>query len=452
MPVTKRFHRLLVTALVAATPLGLPAQTSRVSVRGIAFDGLRNQPLRDARIVIVGGNRSTTTDSRGRFQFDSVIPGVHTFAMQHAALDSLGFNGFSTRATVTNGRDEVRIALPSFDTFWRAECGGPVPENAGFVYGTIRSAEDMRPVANAVVQVSWTDMVLHNKGRTRDVVQRVSRGETRSDSTGSYAACGVAAAHWIRIRAIGPDSSQSSFVDLPPSIVRIQRRDLVVGRVSDADSSTRGAITGLVTDSDGRVFAQARVILDGTTEVRTGDDGRFMLRGVASGTRQIEVTSIGLVPITTTVDVPARDTASISVQFAAPVTLSGMKVVGNRTGRVIADEFTARRRQATGYFADSVEVSRFQNLPTMLATLPSLVVNNRQSVTMPTATGRCVPDIRIDGVEAGFGHVVDLLPSEVAGVEVYNRALMVPAHFARAGRPPECGMILVWTKYGFRNR
>jgi hypothetical protein len=37
-------------------------------------------------------------------------------------------------------------------------------------------------------------------------------------------------------------------------------------------------------------------------------------------------------------------------------------------------------------------------------------------------------------------------------VEVYNRALIIPAQFSRAGHLPTCGMILVWTKYGFRQR
>src|SRR5215813_1621468 len=77
------------------------AQAAPVSVRGVAFDNLRGKPLREARITLVGGNQVTTTDDRGRFHFDSVSPGPHTFSMQHAALDSLGFNGFSTRATIT---------------------------------------------------------------------------------------------------------------------------------------------------------------------------------------------------------------------------------------------------------------------------------------------------------------------------------------------------------------
>ena len=51
-----------------------------------------------------------------------------------------------------------------------------------------------------------------------------------------------------------------------------------------------------------------------------------------------------------------------------------------------------------------------------------------------------------------FGHLLDLFPREVAGIEVYPTAAHVPMKYARVGIQPECGMILVWTKYGFRNR
>jgi hypothetical protein len=451
MPLPGRFRRTIAGALVALPAMSY-AQPAPVLVRGIAFDGLRGRPLRDARITLVGGNKFVTSDARGRFQFDSVPPGVHTFALQHAALDSLGFNGFSTRATITNGRDEVRISLPSFATLWNTACGGPMPDSAGFVYGTIRDAENLRPVANATVVVTWTEMVMQRTGRNRTLVQRRSRSESRTDSTGSYTACGVSASTWLRIQA-ARDSSSSAPIDLSPNSVRLQRRDLLLGQ-SMSDTTGRGTIIGLVTDSEGRVFAEARVILDGQREIRSGVDGRFILRNVPTGTRQLEVNAVGLVPLTLAVDVTPRDSAAVAAQFSVPVSLNGVRVTATR-GRALAEEFTARRKLSMGHTMDSTEVMRFQTLQSLFGTFPSLSVAYRSpfwTITMPKGAGTCIPDIRIDGVEAGFGHVIDLAPAEVAGLEVYNRALIVPAQFARAGHPPECGMILIWTKYGFRNR
>src|SRR5690349_1852339 len=101
--------------LVAVASHDATAQATRklVPVRGIAFDGLRGQPIRNARVTLVGESAFATTDSRGRFRFDSVAPGVHTFAMKHATLDSLGFTGLSTRATIVTGDEEVKLSVPT---------------------------------------------------------------------------------------------------------------------------------------------------------------------------------------------------------------------------------------------------------------------------------------------------------------------------------------------------
>jgi len=72
-----------------------------VSVRGVAWDSLRSGPLGGAFIGIAGTTRSATTDARGRFRFDSVAPGTHTFTMQHDVLDSIGFTGRSVRVAVS---------------------------------------------------------------------------------------------------------------------------------------------------------------------------------------------------------------------------------------------------------------------------------------------------------------------------------------------------------------
>jgi hypothetical protein len=74
-------------------------------------------------------------------------------------------------------------------------------------------------------------------------------------------------------------------------------------------------------------------------------------------------------------------------------------------------------------------------------------------ITMPyTRGGTCQPEVRIDGQIAGFGHLIDLLPEEVAAFEVYPRPLFVPSLYVTGPNVPTCGSILVWTKYAFRNR
>src|SRR2546423_13130028 len=119
-----RFRTCLMAAIgIVAASRGTVAQRDRVTLRGVAYDSLRREPLVNAAITIAGSERTATSDSRGRFHFDSVAPGVYTLVIQHAALDSVGFSGLTTRATITDGRSEVPIAIPSFATFWSAACG-----------------------------------------------------------------------------------------------------------------------------------------------------------------------------------------------------------------------------------------------------------------------------------------------------------------------------------------
>ena len=92
----------------------------------------------------------------------------------------------------------------------------------------------------------------------------------------------------------------------------------------------------------------------------------------------------------------------------------------------------------------------------VLRVIPSVNVQYRArnlSITMPNGVGgSCTPRILIDGGEASIGHLIDLVPKEVAAVEVYARGAQIPARYAQVGIQSLCGIVLVWTKYGMRNR
>jgi hypothetical protein len=443
----------IASVIVAVASHGAIAQAERkpVSVRGVAYDNLRGEPIRNARVTLVGDSVFATTDSRGRFRFESVTPGVHTFAMNHASLDSLGFTGLSAKANIETGDEEVKLSVPTFDALWGAACGGRVPKDSGFVYGTVRDAENHSTVRGASIDVVWTDLTLEKQG----VFQHRWRSRTQTDSTGSYFVCGVAAKGWLIVQAT-KDGSASAPIDLPPSGLRVQRRDLVIGPSSDADSARRGLIMGTVSDAAGGPFAAARILLDGGAAYRSGNDGRFIIPNAPTGTHQLEISSIGMVPVVSVIDVGVHDTAVVATQLRASNVLNGVNVTGSRTGRILATEFAERRKTGRAYVMDSTDVAKHRNLPNALTGIPGTFIDSRVgllNVTMSSGRGGdCSPTVLIDGSEAQFGHLVDLLPAEVAGVEVYVRPTMIPAQFYKGGDPPKCGMILVWTKYGFRLR
>src|SRR5262245_65803897 len=76
------------------------SQSAVVSLRGVAYDSVRNGPLAAALVVIAGTDRSAVTDDRGRFRFDSVAPGMYRLEMQHAVLDTMGLSGISRSVRV----------------------------------------------------------------------------------------------------------------------------------------------------------------------------------------------------------------------------------------------------------------------------------------------------------------------------------------------------------------
>ena len=445
---------LLVTCLLAA-PRWSAAQSNvgPVRVQGVAYDSLRNAPLDGATVTIIGTAFRTVTDSAGRFRFDSVPAGTQTFAAQHAALDSIGFTGITTRATLSTGSTEIRIAVPSFGTLWRAACGSGSrpPRDSGFIYGMIRSAATGEPLPNATVTVTWLDLSV---GRARTVRHTTWRGQSRSDASGNFGVCGVPTGIGLRIRA-STDSAESGLIDLPGAGRRVQRRDLSVVPVTDSGVAALGTIAGVVIDSTGTPVANARVIADGAWEIRSGADGRFALL-TAAGTRQLEVLGIGMLPVVAIVDVPARDTVTVPVSVRRVTTLDVVRVTAAPYVRRLIQAFDERRRDGSGYTMDSTAIAGRGTLAAMFHSAPSVEVEYLGSASQfvvtfpgrarPGGNARCIANLVIDGRRAEFDEFLVMRPHEIAAVEVYPRALSAPQQFIK---DTNCGALVVWSKWLF---
>jgi len=421
-------------------------QRPPIPLRGTIFDSLRGQPIRDAYVLLAGRAKGTLTDSRGHFQFDSVQPGPQRIVAQHPVFDSIGLSGLSARASVTDGTNEVQLAVPSFATLWRAVCRGSAPQDSGIVYGTIRDARRGEPVADAAVEISWMDLSLV-KGR---VSERRWTIRTRSGEHGEYAACGVAPDLGLEAYAAA-DGRETGRVPFLPLATRIQRHDLVVG----GDTET-GIVTGIVADDAGQPVPDARVSVDSLPAVRARDDGTFLVSHVPTGTRPVKVEVVGAFPSIASVNVVPGATANVGVTVRLATKLAPVETRADRNARIFKTEFSERRRLGFGYARDSLEILRYDQFLNVLRDVPSMNVQYRTSVlriTVPDGKGgQCAPLVVIDGAEAEFGHLIDLEPGEVAALEVYTRAAHMPARFAPTGIQSQCGMILVWTKYGMRNR
>ncbi|HEX7938469.1 MAG TPA: carboxypeptidase regulatory-like domain-containing protein, partial [Gemmatimonadaceae bacterium] len=211
--------RLRIAALALLVAAQLNAQdTILVTVRGLAFDSLRDVPLSGAFIALGGTSRTTQSDARGRFTFDSVPAGRHVIQMQHDILDSIGFAGRSARVAVDATHRDVVVAVPSFATLWRGLCGGPAPRDSGIVYGMVHDVAG-NPKVGAMVGITWQDasVVKRRNIELKDVGGRVS-----TDSTGRYVFCGVPIDVGFQLAA-SADAMITGAVDVAPLSLRISR-------------------------------------------------------------------------------------------------------------------------------------------------------------------------------------------------------------------------------------
>jgi hypothetical protein len=422
-------------------------QSATVSVRGFAYDSLRHAPLRNAIVTVAGSDARATTDELGRFTIEGVEPGVHTFSAQHATLDSIGLSGVSIRTNVTDSQASVRLSIPSFETFWRTACGAiPAPRGRGFMYGTVRDAAGLGPVANATVELTWLDI---EASKETGIRQRRWRGLAHTDSTGSYTICGTPTVEGLRMQALS-DTSASGIVDVYGSALRVQRRDLLLGPVSDSDLTRRATVTGLITDERGSPFAGARVLADEFGEMRSGADGRVVLRNVPAGTRQVDILAIGRMPVSLVLELAAGDTATFAASLRAITTLDVVRVTGSRRQRQMLEDFESRRQKGTGYVLDSTDLAQRSRLSSAFEGFPSVEVQSRGgqfSLTLPGQAGnRCVPVVFIDGRKTDLDELNTLRIGEIAAVEVYPRRMSAPAEFTSKDR---CGSVVLWTRFAF---
>jgi hypothetical protein len=447
MRIAPRFFAFALAGTLVSVHANGQAARVPVRVRGFAFDSLRNEPLRNAFVTIDGVTNAATTDARGRFEIDGVLPGAHTVSLQHPRLDTLGIASVTAKANVEGADGEIRIAVPSYQTFWRRVCGTDrAPADSGYVFGVVRNARTGKPVAGATVDVTWDDIAASDR-------KKVSRTRYHNRATtnefGRYAACGVSLVFGVRVRA-ATDSASSGLIDLPGVGERMQRRDLFIGAMA-ADSAANGAIAGLLTVPGGEAYYDALVLVDDSVMTRTGDNGRFLVRNVALGTHQVEVRRVGYDPFAIAVDVLPHDTASVVMEVKRVTRLSPMYITHALHAQVLNDELQDRLKLGKALVLDSNFVDARPKVFNALMELPSVRTAYRAgefTLNVPDgAGGRCTPELRIDGAVAGYTHLTPMRPSEVALIEYYARGSGVPTQFLRAGFGPQCGLILIWTKW-----
>ena len=212
-------------------------------------------------------------------------------------------------------------------------------------------------------------------------------------------------------------------------------------------------------------FAEVLIV---RTDIRlqTNSQGRFRFYDVPPGQYLLIVRRIGFRPISSIIQVNARDTLRLSFVMEPAVRVLDSVIVLDRQLTPKMAAFEERRRQGFGFFLTESEIEK-RNLPVAadyLRLAPSIslapspnasgiselvAISKREGGSIfGDGAGACALQIVLDGIPMPPRFPLELLPTpkEIAGIEVYDGPATVPPQFNGLDR--RCGMVLVWTKDG----
>jgi hypothetical protein len=182
--------------------------------------------------------------------------------------------------------------------------------------------------------------------------------------------------------------------------------------------------------------------------LRTGDDGKFLIAEVSPGSATLVARRLGYKARTVLFDVSAstpRSNLEIALE-AVPSQLEAVDVTSNDNW---LNRFRQHRKEnAFGQFFDREEIEkrgvRFSS--DLFRTVAGASLRPSRRFGSAIRLRGCQPQVWLDGVPVQDAELDDLTrPSEIAGLEVYVSAPLVPAEYMdRRGRG--CGAIVVWTR------
>jgi hypothetical protein len=334
-------------------------------------------------------------------------------------------------------------------------------------------------LSDVAVTTDWTEFTLTG-GRA---VGHNVRAQARTNHDGIFLLCGVPTTVQLELRAeAGGFSVGPVLLTANDRLIRrvdfaVSLRDSAARNVAPSDSAmvTRGTVgtaslRGVLLGGDGQPVREALLSILGTQlSSRSNATGAFRVDQIPAGTRTIEVRSIGLVPMTFSVDFAtnaSRDT-TLSIGRQAQ-TLKQVAVSGRARSMspMENDGFNLRRLQGLGKFATAEDLARHPalDLATSIAAVGGVHVEYVGGYPMPYLRGtkgtNCIPNYFIDGVPyavdgvspfaRGEGHLFSDLsamvsPESIKGVEVYSNPGTLPARYDRSSSTG-CGSVVIWTR------
>ncbi|HEX6599340.1 MAG TPA: carboxypeptidase-like regulatory domain-containing protein [Gemmatimonadaceae bacterium] len=477
-----RPHFARLSAALLAVVIGASALRAQESasgtIAGTITDSVRAKPAAGATVLLTRLSpepselRTTVTDEKGRFRFDTLVAGRYSVAFATDYLDSLSINMPPREVTLATGRQErVDFATPSGATLRAAACPMlKLSTEQGAVIGDVANADSDQPLGGAKVAVSWTELTVDS---ALHAVTTPRGGVVAADPSGHYRLCGVPTDTYLTVQVQDSGRAGSPLTLTVGHEGGVVRRDLSLSLASARtlamlDSTAAAAarhdtvtvppltgtatLAGVVHGAAGEPLAMAEVRIRGAAGMaRSDSSGQFTLTGQPAGSQLLETRHIGYLLGQAPVELRSGRTSKVSVTLSRIVSLDSIRIVAQRSRY---PEFESRRssRAGGGRFLDESEIDRqhamqASDLLRMVhgfrvegSGLDTKVYTTHGNFEM-SSMGPCEANIVVNGVEHQDINLVD--PVNIGAIEAYAGPADAPVQYDRP-----CGVIVIWLKRG----
>ena len=470
---------LLAVTVLGAQKVPLPVPTAdvtngRARVVGVVVDSLSGGFLSGAEVFVQGLNKTAETDSLGRFELDSLVPGNFQLGLFHPLLEALSLAIISKPFRVgPDSTSRVMLTVPSAATIVHATCSASPGADQSAVIGEVKDPESLQPIIGAEVSVSWIELEVSKKVGVRET-PHLRRDTT--DALGKFKFCGLPRSLRATLRAQhGAAVTAEVPIGLGGGPIELSASTLLLSATDSTETTGNASVSGVVLLADSAPMIGTRVELVGTRSVAlTNARGEFTMRALPSGTRMLLARHIGYFPQSVTVALSSHVQSRVTISLPKyATTMDRVLVMARRNAALDKVGFGQRKRmESFGYFMGP---ERLQNMhpssvTTLLSTVPGLTVIQTPTGDAITSTRSVTPscvDYYVDDVHyteassAVPGLAMDknprtesTLPSgdinhfvsgeEIIAVEVYQPG-WGPAQYARPFG--YCLTILLWTRF-----
>lgn len=230
-----------------------------------------------------------------------------------------------------------------------------------------------------------------------------------------------------------------------------------------AGGQPRRIVQGVVSDGSNRPVPLCAVLVAGVGAAISDDSGRFQLEIPHNEKILLDVRHVGYM-LSRFLLGPGGDTTLDVLILQRPTQLPTVDITSSRLKPPSLAGFEQRmadrkRGAGTGQFITAADIAKLTaSRPSeILETVPSISVrrtggSGSRSAVYGRSAGRsqCAATVFLDGIRLGSNGVIDdyVLPTEIAGIEIYQRGLLAPAKFQSAlTKDQSCAVIVVWTKF-----